>query len=69
VKIYKVMGGVAAVGAVCLLLAAVLGNPKHGVKGAIADVSWFGFLGSAAALIVLALAALGRGAYRRTTAV
>jgi hypothetical protein len=68
VKIYKVMVGVAVVGAVCLVLAAVLGNPKHGVKGAIADVSWFGFLASVAALLVLALAALGRGAYRRTTA-
>ena len=65
-KVYKAMGGVAAVGALCLLLAAVLGNPKHGVKGAIADVSWFGFLASALALIVLALGALGRGVYRRT---
>jgi hypothetical protein len=68
VKIYKVMCGVAVVGAVCLLLAAVLGNPKHGAKGAIADVSWFGFLASVAALLVLALAALGRGVFRRATA-
>lgn len=67
-KVYKAMGGVAAIGAVCLLLAAVLGNPKHGVKGAIADVSWFGFLASVLALILLALAALGRGAYRRAAA-
>jgi hypothetical protein len=65
-KIYKAMGGVAAVGAVCFVLAASIGNHEHGVKGVFAGIGWFGFLASVLALIVLAVAALGRGVLRRT---
>jgi hypothetical protein len=62
------MGGVAIVGATCFAVAAVLGNHDHGVKGAFEGIGWFGFLASVLVLIVLAVAALGRGVYRRTTA-
>jgi hypothetical protein len=65
-NIYKIMGGVAAVGAVCFVLAAAIGNHEHGAKGVFAGIGWFGFLASVLALIVLALAALGRSVYRRT---
>jgi hypothetical protein len=67
-SIYKAMGGVAAVGAVCFVLAAAIGNHEHGVKGTFAAVGWFGFLASVLVLILLALAALGRGVFRRATA-
>jgi uncharacterized membrane protein YdjX (TVP38/TMEM64 family) len=66
-NIYKAMGGVAGVGAVCFALAAAIGNHEHGVKGVFAAIGWFGFLASVLVLILLALAALGRSVYRRTT--
>jgi hypothetical protein len=68
VNIYKAMGGVAAIGAVCFGLAAAIGNHEHGAKGFLAGIGWFGFLASVLALIVLALVALGKSVFRRTTA-
>jgi len=68
VNIYKAMGGVAAIGAVCFVLAAAIGNHEHGAKGVFAGIGWFGFLASVLVLILLALAALGKSVFRRTTA-
>ncbi len=66
-RLYKVMGAVAVIGAVCLAAAALLGNHDHGVRGAFEGISWFGFLGSVAFLIVATLVALGRTVFRRVT--
>ncbi len=65
--VYKLMGGVAAVGAVCFALAAAIDQHAHGFKGVLGGIGWFGFLASVLALVVLALVALGRGVYRRTS--
>lgn len=66
-KIYKAMGSVAVLGAVCFALAASIGNHDHGVKGVFAGIGWFGFLAAVLALIVLAVLALGRGVLRRAS--
>jgi uncharacterized membrane protein YdjX (TVP38/TMEM64 family) len=66
-SLYKLMGAVAVIGAVCLATAALLGNHDHGVRGAFEGISWFGFLACVAFLIVGALVALGRTVFRRVT--
>ena len=67
-KIYKTMGGIAVLAAVLLLVSYPFRNDEHGVKWVLGGIGWFGFLLCALALIVVALVALGRGIYRRTTA-
>jgi hypothetical protein len=67
VNLYKLMGGVAVTGAICFALAASIDQHAHGIKGVFGGIGWFGFLACVLALIVLALVALGRTVFRRTT--
>jgi hypothetical protein len=66
-NITKTMLGVTALGAVLFVLSGVFKDDKHGVKWVLGGIGWFGFLLCLATLIVLALVALGRGVYRRTS--
>jgi hypothetical protein len=67
VRLYKAMGGVGILAVALLLLAYPFRNDEHGVRWVLGGIGWFGFLICVVALIVLALAALGRGIRRRTT--
>jgi len=68
VKLYKVMGGVAAVGACLLILSYPFRNDDHGVRWVLGGIGWFGFLLCVLTLIVLALVGLGRTIRRRVVA-
>ena len=67
-KLYKVMGGVAAVGACLLILSYPFRNDDHGVRWVLGGIGWFGFLLCVLTLIVLALVGLGRTIRRRVVA-
>jgi hypothetical protein len=67
VKLYKAMGAIGALGAVLLLLSYPFRNDDHGVRWVLGGIGWFGFVLCVLTLIVLALVALGRGVWRRTT--
>jgi hypothetical protein len=67
-KLYKAMGGVAAVGACLLILSYPFRNDDHGVRWVLGGIGWFGFLLCVLTLIVLALVALGRTIRRRAVA-
>jgi hypothetical protein len=67
VKLYKTMGGIGILAVVLLLLSYPFRNDEHGVRWVLGGIGWFGFLACVLALIVLALAVLGRGVRRRTT--
>jgi hypothetical protein len=69
VNIYKLMGVVAAIGAVLFALGGIFKDSDHGVAWVLGGVGWFGFLLCALTLIILALVALGRTVLRRTTTV
>ncbi len=49
-----------AVTVVCFATAGVLGNHNHGIRQAIADVAWFGFLLGLLLLVVVGIARLAR---------
>ena len=49
-------------------MSAVFKDDDHGVRWVLGGIGWFGFLLCVLALIVLALAALGRSILRRTSA-
>ncbi len=49
-----------AVTVVCFAVAGILGNHHDGVRQAVADVAWFGFLIGALLLIVVGVARLAR---------
>ena len=66
-NLYKLMGGVAVIGAILFTLAASIGQHATGAEGVFGGIGWFGFLASVLALIVLVLAALGRSLYRRVS--
>jgi hypothetical protein len=65
--LYKLMIGLAIL-AVPLLVASGVWDNAHGFTGVLGGIGWFGFLLCVLALIVLALYALGRGVFRRTSA-
>jgi hypothetical protein len=64
--LYKVMIGIAVVAVPLFVLGGVFAD-SHGFTGVLGGIGWFGFLLCVLALIVLALGALGRGVYRRST--
>jgi len=64
--VYKTMIGIAVVGAGLFALSGVFDN-AHGFEGVLGGIGWFGFLLCVLALIVLALATLGRSVFRRTS--
>ena len=66
-KLYKVMGAVAVLGAALLALSYPFRNDEHGIRWILGGIGWIGFLLSVLTLIVLALVALGRGVWRRTS--
>ena len=68
-RLYKTMGGVAALAVLLLLLGYPFRNDDHGIRWILGGIGWFGFLACVVVLIVLALFALGRGVFRRTSAV
>jgi hypothetical protein len=61
------MGGIGVLAVALLLLGYPFRNDQHGVRWVLGGIGWFGFLICVVALIILALAALGRGIRRRTT--
>jgi hypothetical protein len=67
-RLYKTMGGIAALAVVLLLGGYPFRNDEHGIRWILGGIGWFGFLVCVVALIVLALYALGRGVFRRTSA-
>ena len=67
-RVYKAMGGIAALGAVLLAVSYPFRNDEHGARWIVGGIGWFGFLLCVLALIALALFALGRGIFRRTSA-
>ena len=66
--VYKTMIGIAVVGAGLFALSGIFDN-AHGFEGVLGGIGWFGFLLCVLALIVLALVALGRGVFRRTSTI
>jgi len=66
-NITKAMIGVTALGAALFVLSGVFSDDDHGIKWILGGVGWFGFLLCLVLLIMLALVALGRTVYRRTT--
>ena len=64
--VYKTMIGIAVVSAGLFALSGVFDN-AHGFEGVLGGIGWFGFLLCVLALIVLALATLGRTVFRRTS--
>lgn len=66
-KIYKAMGGVGVLAAVLLAGSYPFRNDEHGARWILGGIGWFGFLLCVLALIVLALVALGRSVFRRTS--
>jgi hypothetical protein len=64
--VYKTMIGIAVAGAGLFALSGVFDN-AHGFEGVLGGIGWFGFLFCVLALIVLALATLGRSVFRRTS--
>lgn len=50
----------AVITAVCFVTAGVLGNHHEGLRQAVADVAWFGFLLGMLLLIVVGVARLAR---------
>jgi len=64
--LYKVMIGIAVVAAPLFALGGVFAD-AHGFTGVLGGIGWFGFLLCVLALIALALVALGRTVFRRTT--
>jgi hypothetical protein len=68
-KIYKAMGGIGLLAAVLLAVSYPFRDDEHGVRWILGGIGWFGFLLCLVALIVLALVALGRGAFRRMSSV
>ena len=66
--LYKTMIGTVATGGVLLALSAVFAHNEHGAKWILGGIGWFGFLLCTLTLIILALAALGRGLKRKITA-
>ena len=67
-KLYKVMGGVAAVGACLLILSYPFRNDDHGVRWVLGGIGWFGFLLCVLTVIVMSLVALARTIRRRVSA-
>lgn len=65
--LYKSMIGIAVLAAVLFAVGGIWAD-AHGFTGVLGGIGWFGFLLCVLALIVLAVSALGRGIYRRTTA-
>ena len=65
--LYKLMIGIAVLAVPLLVMSGVWDN-AHGFTGVLGGIGWFGFLLCVLALIVLALFALGRGVFRRTSA-
>ncbi len=66
-KLYKTMGGIGILAVVLLALSYPFRNDEHGIRWILGGIGWLGFLLCVLTLIVLALAALGRGVWRRTT--
>ena len=66
-RLYKFMAGIAALAGVLLLGGYAFRNDDHGIRWVLGGIGWFGFLACVVALIVLALVALGRTVFRRTT--
>jgi hypothetical protein len=62
--LYKLMIAIAVIAVPLFVLGGVFAD-AHGFTGVLGGIGWFGFLLCVVALIVLALAALGRGVYRR----
>jgi hypothetical protein len=69
VKIYKAMGGIGILAIVLVAGSYPFRDDTHGVRWVLGGIGWFGFLLCVLALIVLALVALGRGVFRRTSAI
>jgi hypothetical protein len=67
VKLYKTMGAVGVLGALLLALSYPFRNDEHGIRWILGGIGWLGFLLCVLTLIVLALVALGRGVWHRTT--
>lgn len=66
-ELYKTMGAVGVLGAVLLALSYPFRNDEHGIPWILGGIGWLGFLLCVLTLIVLALVALGRGVWHRTT--
>lgn len=64
----QTMIAVAGIGAGLFALSGVFRHAHHGIGNALGAIGWFGFLVCVLGLIVLALAALGRGIVRRAAA-
>ncbi len=64
-RLYKAMGATGILAVALLALGYPFRNDDHGVRWILGGIGWFGFLLCALALVVLALAALGRSLYRR----
>jgi hypothetical protein len=64
--LYKLMIGIAVLAVPLFVMGGVWAD-AHGVTGVLGGIGWFGFLLCVLALIVLALAALGKSILRRTT--
>ncbi|HZT92565.1 MAG TPA: hypothetical protein VFA05_11050 [Gaiellaceae bacterium] len=64
-NIWKLMAGIALLGAILLLVSWPFAHDEHGVKWIVGGVGWFGFLLCVLAEVVLALFAVGRGMRRR----
>jgi len=68
VKLYKAIGGLAALGACLLFLSYPFRNDEHGVRWVLGGIGWFGFMLCALLVIVLGLVALAQMVHRRVTA-
>jgi len=64
--VYRTMIAIAVVGAGLFALSGIF-DDAHGFEGVLGGIGWFGFLLCVLALIVLALATLGRTVFRRTS--
>ncbi len=64
--LYKLMIGLAVLAVPLFVMGGVWAD-SHGVTGVLGGIGWFGFLLCALALAVLAVFALGRGFFRRTS--
>ncbi|MFL5954978.1 MAG: hypothetical protein ACJ76I_12825 [Gaiellaceae bacterium] len=64
--LYKLMIAIAVL-AVPLFAMGGVWSDAHGITGVLGGIGWFGFLLCVLALVVLALASLGKSILRRTT--